>query len=261
MSFYASAFSLRSGESLPKKTSGDFLRDLPKLGHNLSKTHGNLAIHKDPSMTRAPCRSGRRVRSHLGLSSEVWAALRDTSYRMLLVQGAVNLSNLDIDFVGKLDLHFGTILLTTEGFGWAPMFVGSISIFLDAYGLKTEAFRSQAPTFEAPACSQATNCPLRISNPSGSPNCPDPTVKWTNPTMTGDKLIITYSNSDPRGSLGFLRGTCAVIYEMSVPIASGAPKTNLWPLRLQCSRPPQPYPRLVSDQQGLGAAEWRQKTM
>lgn len=172
--------------------------------------YGNLAIHKDPSMTRAPCRSGRRVRSHLGLSSDVGAALRDTSYRMLLVQGAFNISNLDIDFVGKSDLHFGTILLATKGFGWAPMFVGSISIFLDAYGLKTEAFRSQAPTFEAPACSQATNCPLRISNPSGSPNCPDPTelAKSHNDRDFNLSSLTVIICNDPRESLDF-SGTCA----------------------------------------------------
>ena len=155
--------------------------------------YGNLAIHKNPSMTRAPCRSGRRVRSHRGLSSEVWAALRDTSYRMLLVQGAVNVSNLDIDFVGKLDLHFGTILLATKGFGWAPCLLRQFQLFLMHMASKTEAFRSQAPTFEAPACSQATNCPLRISNPSGSPNCPDPTELAKSHNDRG-QFIITYSN-------------------------------------------------------------------
>ena len=53
-----------------------------------------------------------------------------------------------MDSVGKLylDLHFGTILLVIKWVIWAPMF-GPISIFLDAYSLKTEAFRSQSPTF------------------------------------------------------------------------------------------------------------------
>ena len=147
----------------------------------------HMAIHKDPSMTRAPCRSGRRVRSHLGLSSDVGAALRDTSYRMLLVQGAVNISNLDIDFVGKLDLHFGTILLATKGLVGPPCLLVQFQFFLMHMASKPRHFGVKLPHLkhQRAAKLQIAHCASAIHQAPRTARIPP---NWQNPTMTGDNL-------------------------------------------------------------------------